>query len=89
VTWEDVTRNSQAWSIFIWFATLVTLAEVGVVRRVADQIQAPVARVASFATVSGHATTLLPIFLYIATGPRKSTPARRASGSASLAPYPP
>jgi L-tartrate/succinate antiporter len=99
VTWEDITRNSQAWSIYVWFATLVTLAgglaEVGVVRWVADQLQAPVARVAFpwaivvliaaffylhyfFATVSGHAAALLPIFLYIATGPLGISP--RAAG---------
>jgi len=99
VTWEDITKNSQAWSIFVWFATLVTLAgglaEVGVVRWVADQIQTPVARFAFpwaivllivaffylhyfFATVSGHAAALLPIFLYIATGPLGISP--RAAG---------
>jgi L-tartrate/succinate antiporter len=26
VTWDDVTSNRQAWSVFVWFATLVTLA---------------------------------------------------------------
>jgi Di- and tricarboxylate transporters len=99
VTWDDITSNRQAWSIFVWFATLVTLAgglaEVGVVRWLADLIEAPVARVAFpwaiavliaaffylhyfFATVSGHAAALLPIFLYIATGPLAITP--RAAG---------
>ena len=50
VTWDDVTGNRQAWSVFVWFATLVTLAgglaEVGFVRWLADLIEGPVSRVA-------------------------------------------
>jgi L-tartrate/succinate antiporter len=99
VTWDDITSNRQAWSVFVWFATLVTLAgglaEVGVVKWLAGLIQSPVARVTFpwavvvlivaffylhyfFATVSGHAAALLPIFLYIATGPLEISP--RAAG---------
>ena len=89
VTWDDITSNRQAWSVFVWFATLVTLAgglgDVGVMKWLAELIEGPVARVAFpwtiaalvaaffylhyfFATVSGHAAALLPIFLLIATG---------------------
>lgn len=50
VTWDDITSNRQAWSVFVWFATLVTLAgglaDVGVVRWLTEQIQEPMARVA-------------------------------------------
>ena len=95
VTWDDVAGNRQAWSVFVWFATLVTLAgglaEVGVIRWVADLIESPVSRVAVpwaipvliaiffylhyfFATVSGHTAALLPIFLFIATGPLDVAP---------------
>ncbi len=101
VTWDDVAGNRQAWSVFVWFATLVTLAgglaEVGVIRWAADLIEAPVSRVAIpwavpvliavffylhyfFATVSGHTAALLPIFLFIATGPLDVAPRAAALG---------
>jgi L-tartrate/succinate antiporter len=101
VTWDDVTGNRQAWSVFVWFATLVTLAgglaEVGFIRWLADLIEAPMSRVAVpwafavliaaffylhyfFATVSGHTAALLPIFLFIATGPLGTAPRAAALG---------
>jgi L-tartrate/succinate antiporter len=90
VTWEDVVGNRQAWNLFVWFSTLITLAgglaDVGFVRWLADHLQAPMTRAAFpyavatlvaaffflhyfFATVSGHAAALLPVFLIVATGP--------------------
>ena len=95
VSWEDVVGNRQAWNVFVWFSTLITLAgglaEVGFVRWLADRIEAPMARAAFpyplaglvvaffflhyfFATVSGHAAALLPVFLIVATGPLDLSP---------------
>jgi L-tartrate/succinate antiporter len=88
VSWDDVVGNRQAWSVLIWFSTLVTLAgglvEVGFVSWLAGLIEPAfsgvgfrgelVALVASFfflhylfATASGHATALLPVFLTVAS----------------------
>ena len=65
VTWDDVAGNRQAWSVFVWFATLVTLAgglaEVGVIRWVADLIESPVSRVA----VPWAVPVLIAVFFYL------------------------
>lgn len=89
VSWDDVLGNRQAWSVLIWFSTLVTLAGGLVQVRFVDWIAAglhphfssmrlSVAIVVLitvfyflhylFATVSGHATALLPAFLALAVG---------------------
>ncbi len=89
VSWDDVLGNRQAWSVLIWFSTLVTLAGGLVQVRFVDWIAAglhphfssvrlSVAIVILisvfyflhylFATVSGHATALLPAFLALAVG---------------------
>jgi L-tartrate/succinate antiporter len=87
VSWDDVVGNKQAWSVLIWFSTLVTLAgglvQVRFVHWLTDLIEPAfsgvgfgfgiVALVVTFfflhylfATVSGHATALLPVFLVVA-----------------------
>ncbi len=94
VSWDDVLGNKQAWSILVWFSTLVTLAsglvQVKFVDWLARSIEphfasfplvlAVVFIVGTFyflhylfATASGHATALLPVFLAVAvTLPRLS-----------------
>lgn len=27
VTWNDVLENTEAWNVFVWFATMVTMAD--------------------------------------------------------------
>jgi len=89
VSWDDVLGNKQAWSVLIWFSTLVTLSgglvQVRFVEWVAAGIHphfsslrlsfAIVILITTFyflhylfATVSGHATALLPAFLALAVG---------------------
>ncbi|HYB44163.1 MAG TPA: DASS family sodium-coupled anion symporter [Candidatus Methylomirabilis sp.] len=87
VSWDDVVGNKQAWSVFVWFSTLVTLAgglvEVQFVPWLTGFIE-PALTVFGFpavigvlvvsffllhylfATVSGHAAALLPVFLSVA-----------------------
>jgi L-tartrate/succinate antiporter len=89
VSWDDVLGNKQAWSVLIWFSTLITLSGGLVQVRFVDWVAAGIHPHFSslrlsfaivilitafyflhylFATVSGHATALLPAFLALAVG---------------------
>ena len=95
VSWDDVLGNKQAWSLLVWFSTLVTLAsglgQVKFVDWVAATIEPHFARLPwwlaiafivgtfylthyLFATASGHATALLPVFLAVAVALPRLTP---------------
>jgi L-tartrate/succinate antiporter len=84
LSWRDVLGHTEAWRVFVWFATLVTLAD-GLSRtgflgwfaaRTASGLpRAPVAVMLAlfvavffvahymFASLTAHATALLPVFL--------------------------
>jgi L-tartrate/succinate antiporter len=84
LSWRDVLGHTEAWRVFVWFATLVTLAD-GLSRtgflgwfaaRTASGLpRAPVAVTLAlfvavffvahymFASLTAHATALLPVFL--------------------------
>jgi L-tartrate/succinate antiporter len=84
LSWRDVVTHAEAWRVFVWFATLVTLAEglsrtgfLGwfAARAAAGLPRASVAVVLGlfvavffvahymFASLTAHATALLPVFL--------------------------
>ena len=84
LSWRDVVTHTEAWRVFVWFATLVTLAEglarTGFLawfaaRAAAGLPRAPVAVTLGlfvaiffvahymFASLTAHATALLPVFL--------------------------
>jgi L-tartrate/succinate antiporter len=87
VTWADVVGHAQAWSMLIWFGSLVTLAAglaetgfVGWTARALAPVVSPLGRYEAvaalvstffflhyfFASITAHATTLLPVFLSLA-----------------------
>lgn len=84
LSWRDVLGHAEAWRVFVWFATLVTLADglgrtgfLGwfATRAAAGLPRAPVAVMLAlfvavffvahymFASLTAHATALLPVFL--------------------------
>jgi L-tartrate/succinate antiporter len=84
LSWRDVLGHTEAWRVFVWFATLVTLADglsrtgfLGwfAARAVSGLPRAPVAVTLAlfvavffvahymFASLTAHATALLPVFL--------------------------
>jgi L-tartrate/succinate antiporter len=84
ITWNDLLTNKAAWNVFVWFATLVALADglnkVGFLPWAAKHLAAmlsgyspvvvTIALVAAFflihylfASVTAHATALLPVFI--------------------------
>lgn len=87
VSWNDITGNVQAWSVLVWFATLVAmangLAETGFVAWLGGSL-APAFRTLGattaifalvgafyllhylFASLTAHASALLPVFLAVA-----------------------
>jgi len=95
ISWDEIVGNKQAWSVFVWFATLVTMAsglvEVKFVQWAATSMEPFFSRVGYplaivsllatffflhylFATSSGHATALLPVFLTVAATLPKLSP---------------
>jgi L-tartrate/succinate antiporter len=84
LSWRDVVTYAEAWRVFVWFATLVTLAEglarTGFLAWFAARAAAGLPRVPvavmlglfvaiffvahyMFASLTAHATALLPVFL--------------------------
>ena len=71
VSWDDITGNSQAWNVLVWFATLVTLAsglaETRFIDWLAQSIVPSLPGLGGFATIVGLVGAFYFLHYFFAT----------------------